>query len=456
MIKRKTLAAFIASVSLVCFCSLSCASKTVEKSVDSDENVVEEDSAVLEFGENLDADEGEKNDEADSSVKSKSKSAKELKKEIKAQEKAEKELNKQGKSKKKAKNGEPEQIGVSGWVAPSFKNRSVDMIFGSVHMKSKSSLGNFSLSVYDDYKNKSIPVISTANESMTSGYSLKTGNKIIKLNDDTNVKTSSWKNGDEMNVGYRIENVADVIVNFRCYQSTMDSNVDVVKLTATVTNMGIKKSDFALKLVLDTILGETDKYHFYTEEGEPVKNEVLLRDFSDNRFIFSKNDKASMQIFFDGADITPPELVALANYSTLNVQNWEPDLLSFRTFDTILSYSDSAVNVTWPKRRLGPGEQTSEVIYLAFALGENKPAGDELIFGDFDFSVSNVGVQAEYEMDKDYSEFTGLSQEQLTSDYIQKILDRISTLEENDSTVNREELLRLNAELDAILEALRM
>ena len=48
-----------------------------------------------------------------------------------------------------------------------------------------------------------------------------------------------------------------------------------------------------------------------------------------------------------------------------------------------------------------------------------------------------------------------MSKEQLTPEYIQSLLDRIAALEENSSSVNQQELLQLNAELDAILTYLR-
>ena len=48
-----------------------------------------------------------------------------------------------------------------------------------------------------------------------------------------------------------------------------------------------------------------------------------------------------------------------------------------------------------------------------------------------------------------------LTQEQLSPEYIRKLLSRIETLEEDDVSLNKEELLILNAELDAILAALR-
>ena len=48
-----------------------------------------------------------------------------------------------------------------------------------------------------------------------------------------------------------------------------------------------------------------------------------------------------------------------------------------------------------------------------------------------------------------------MSKEQLTPEYIQSLLDRIAELEEDTTSVNRQELLQLNAELDAILTYLR-
>ena len=46
------------------------------------------------------------------------------------------------------------------------------------------------------------------------------------------------------------------------------------------------------------------------------------------------------------------------------------------------------------------------------------------------------------------------SNQQLTPEYVQNLLDRIIALEEDDATLNRAEIFQLNAELDAILEVL--
>ena len=45
--------------------------------------------------------------------------------------------------------------------------------------------------------------------------------------------------------------------------------------------------------------------------------------------------------------------------------------------------------------------------------------------------------------------------DKLSPEYIQSLIDRISALEEDSPSLNRQELLELNAELDAILNYLR-
>ena len=48
-----------------------------------------------------------------------------------------------------------------------------------------------------------------------------------------------------------------------------------------------------------------------------------------------------------------------------------------------------------------------------------------------------------------------MTKDHLTPEYIQSLIDRISALEEDSPSLNRQELLQLNAELDAILTYLR-
>ena len=190
-------------------------------------------------------------------------------------------------------------------------------------------------------------------------------------------------------------------------------------------------------------------------------------------------------MIFNMADTTPPALLALANYSTLNNRSWEPDLLSYRTFDTVLSYNNSACGVIWPDHPLSVKQQYSEVMYLSVSTGDRVPSGVVYLTahpdGAIGYSVLLADKAAEEKLDGQNAEnavnpenaeeteenqsgknipyvkfdVNSLTQEQLSPEYIRKLLSRIETLEEDDVSLNKEELLMLNAELDAILSALR-
>ena len=146
---------------------------------------------------------------------------------------------------------------------------------------------------------------------------LKAGKKILKLCDDSNVVSAAKKTANGISIRYTIDKTAMVQLDFECLASVEGENEDTVKIVATVQSLAKKKQDYALKLLLDTVLGETDRHHFYTSEDSPVKGEVLYHSMKDEKWVVSKNAKATMQLIFEGADITPIESVALANLQLL-------------------------------------------------------------------------------------------------------------------------------------------
>ena len=386
---------------------------------------------------------------------------------------------KQKTKKKSAKEIQKEKNNFSGWIDP--KGRSIDENYGSIKLRIRNKIGSFNVAIVDEEAKKTIPVLSTSDEYTTSGFYLKVGKKIIELNKDSSVMRSSWKTDEGAAVGYRIDNLADVIVYFDTFRSSEDYDVDSLKITVKVTNTSKKKEYYAVKVLLDTILGETDRHHFYDSTNTPVKNEIAYRDLEENKWFLSKNSSGALQIIVDGGECTRTELVALANYSTLNTKNWEPDLLSYRAFDTVMAYNNSAVGITWPKHRLGADEQYTEVFYLSTALGERTPSGADFILGiesednkkvetvqkQPETSEENQKTEAQPQETLKTEEQSGtippyvpfdvktLTSQQLSPEYIQKLLNRIATLEDSDDSIDKEELILLNAELDAILEALR-
>ncbi len=423
----------------------------------------------------------EEKQSADNETEKSGKKAKKAKKseKIEKNEAAEIVEEKPAKSEISDKETENTSKNYTGWIDSTRKN--LDVKTGLLRLRTRTKLGTYNIYVQNSDA-EYIPVLSTANESASSYFVLKADKKIIKLMADGNVKTYGRLNGNSTGFGlkYVVDKIADVELDFDAFSSTQKSDSDMIKVTATVTNRGSKTSTFTLKSIWDTVLGESTQYHFYTSQNVPVKNEVMYRTMQNEKWLMSKNNKAKMQIFFDGADISKTDYVALANYSTLDIKTWEPDMLNYRAFDTVLSYNNSAIGVAWPEAKLRIDESVSYVFYMAFATDTAEPNGEAYIFANTvtepdveskEFTASSVSVPVvvesqqvitpveNIEVDNTVPEVSfdvsKVTKEQLSSEYIQNLLDRIAALEEDDKTVNREELLQLNAELDAILETLK-
>ncbi len=409
----------------------------------------------------------------------------------------------------------------TGWVSTSI--RPITNEIGNIKINVRPKKGTFSIAAINE-NGKAIPVLSTANEYTTTSFYLKAGKKILKLCDDSNVSSAAKKTANGVSILYTIDKTATVQIDFICFSSVEGENEDSVKIVATVTSLAKKKQDYALKLILDTVLGETDRHHFYTSENAPVKGEVLYHSMQDNKWIVSKNAKANLQIILDGEGITPVESVAIANYSTLDTKKWEADMTTFRSFDTVLSYNNSAVGIYWPAVKLEPEDDMSSIFYVSLAAGEKTPGGAAFIVAQSaeveeeeasaqekpvtheatetvkeEPKVQNIQAVKEEDVktepkkeepkkeepkkeepkvtepktttpqtepeepkpqsvpaveEKTPSTDSGISLDKLSVDYIQQLLDRIESLEEDGSDTNKEEINALNAELDAILTIL--
>lgn len=367
-----------------------------------------------------------------------------------------------------------EKKNFTGWEEQSTKN--IDVTYGLIRIKVRPKKGTFNLLVVNE-DNKSIPVLSQANEYITTSFYLKAGKRIIKLNEDPTVKTAARKTSDGVELAYNADNIAVVFIKFSCFSALDNSDIDSIKVTASVINTSNKKNDFELKAVFDTVLGETDRHHFYTASKVPVKNEIALHQFTPDSWFVSKNDNVSMQFLFCGSEATKPVLVAVANYSTLDTSRWEPDLTVLRSFDTVLSYNNSAVEAQWIKHKLSTDESFDEIFYLSFATGDNPLTGQYIVEQDIpeDFvnkpapktssgktakpsdknTKTNEKPSSEIKEDIPVLPKDSNSFDRVTNEYIQRLLAQIEALEDSGDNVNRDEIIRLNAELDAVLEILR-
>ena len=433
---------------------------------------------------------------------SKPKKVKETKEEKKARLEAEKAQKAAEKAQKNAEKNAAKDTAKTGTIKSS---KNINETFGKIHLKVNAKFGSFTMGVVNASE-KTINVLSTANEFTTNGFYLKAGKKVIALNTDNSVKASTEKTKNGAAIKYDVANLADVSVAFDFLSTEKDSPSDMVKITATVTNKSKKNDEFTLKAILDTVLGESGAYHFITSDGIPVKNEVAYRTLQYQKFFLSMNDSAGMQIFFTGADCTEPDFVGLANYSTVSKTGWEPAMTVVRAFDTVFSYNNSAVCSIWKPVMLPPEKSFKVVFYIALSADGLKPNGQKIIAetkrpaeaedavkiiktADSAEQVESVEAVEPVEPAQPEEQYyvpsakpvtkpaakavetpqtaeaepvktvapkpQNITDEKLSPEYIQALLNRIAELEEDSPALNRQELMQLNAELDAILTYLR-
>ena len=410
-----------------------------------------------------------------------------------------------------------------------FQAKTVENTVGAVKYLMKGTVGSFQLYALGD-NGSQIPLFAGYDEFTSSFTSLLAGKKEYRLTDNIGIVIGARKSEKGAQLVYIVPDVARVHLKFEQVPHGKEVTSEIIRVTASVCNKGRAAQTFSLKSVLDTVLGEQFGPHFYTNDEIAVNNERQYRNFSRFKWVCSKNSRAGIQFIFSGADIVPPEVVSLSNKDLLALRDWVPVITVSRSFDSVLSYQNSALCINWPSKKVAPEETFSYSYYMAVSVNGNAPDGEKFIeelekkmkkidsskegktpsknFEDGIREASELYVQGKYQeahgvvlemwkepdnrnerlaslrvmieeklgmevedgvKDVQKGEEPALEQseketktsvqekitpEQLDTGYIQALVEKINSMNPEDD-VDRNEIYKLNAELDAILETLR-
>ncbi|MCI5523292.1 MAG: hypothetical protein MR449_04065 [Spirochaetia bacterium] len=344
-------------------------------------------------------------------------------------------------------------------------------------------------------KGNPVPLISNFDDYSSTFFSVMVGKKEYRLNRENGVKSEARRTPYGAQMAYTISNQAQIVVDFSFLPSIATSTrVDMLRVTVYTINLGKKTESFALKAVFDTVLGENTTTHFSTAAHSRINSEMQFLSMDDELWIRSSNEFAAIQFLFNGKGITSPNYVTLANKDTLALPNWIPYAQENKSFSSVISYNNSALGVNWKSVYLDPMKTDVTTFYISVAIDSNEPAGRKFIQAlaegktalsprlpeqkvtttvppepsQVDSSSldtpyrTNMPVvpeesdvpQSSYVPEKIPSQIetpVPVTPEQLDMKYIQRLLDHIAELENNEDNVNREEIRALNAELDSIL-----
>ncbi len=311
--------------------------------------------------------------------------------------------------------------------------------------------------------NKETPLFSTADLFASTDFKVRLDGEVFDCVKSNRVRKELRRLEDGAQLVFRFDKRVRLVLDFSLISSKEDLPQDIVKIRLFVINEDRFDHSVDVRGIFDTICGETSSVHFTTENNSRVRNETRFDNekLRAERTILSSNGYTSFQFVLDGINISPVEAVTLGNIDVLHRMDWDTGFRKGRGFSNIRGYDDSGVMIDWPDVILASGQKEEAVFYVAASTYEEFPRGliyaDNLILPEEENEADQEEIKSGENSDKRTDvEFIvpPIKDYQLDPEYIQQLIDKIDSLQSS-KEVNKKEIMRLNAELDAILEKLR-
>lgn len=320
----------------------------------------------------------------------------------------------------------------------------------------------------------------------------KVDKTVYDLNKSSAVKKQVRKTLDGAQITYIVKNLVQITLDFNLFASQEGSEIDSVKIFVHSSNVSDKKHSVAVRLLLDTVLGENTTSHFYGVRGFRINSEYRFskQEVPYIRYILSTDEDTSVQVMVSGEGISPLETVTVANPDFLRRLGWDDPVTKKRSFNSANSYNNSAIMLEWPAAELEPKQNVTNDFYLFTATdgakckgilyidGEDEPEDNsytpEVLIPPVKEKPEPPAAKPVKKVEKtDKSKFPPklsaakdkkpkedfvvppVREYQLDPQYIQNLIDKIDSLQSDSKNVNKAEVDRLNAELDAIFNTLR-
>ena len=237
-----------------------------------------------------------------------------------------------------------------------------------------------------------------------------------------------------------------------------DSLTQTLNIRHTVKNLSDNKTSMALKAVYNLCLGENRKAHFSTAVNREVSSEYCFEPSKEECWIISSDGQNAVELELYGKGITAPKRVAAANKDVIYLSTLVTPFTPGNSFDSIMSYNDSALALFWEPVSLGAGESKSYSYKMNFSVNDFQNSGREIAKVQVDQNGQPLDSSSEnVEIDGDRIETTvdSVDPSKLNMEYVQQLINHINSLEQSDPSLNRLKIQQLQTEVDEVLQVLR-
>ena len=332
----------------------------------------------------------------------------------------------------------------------------LDKRLGDFVLQVSDDVGAFNIRYAPEKSSSSTNFFVSHNDYATTYFSVLLDDTVYQLRRGSISSIQLVDQKDGASLVFKVRDKLNAAVNFTPVADVTSSGQGAIKVEVVLENISSTTLNVALKGIFDTVLGENSGVHFVTARYPYVSTEASFLDMEQLQWVRSSNGNESIQFLFAGNGISSPKMVVLANKDVVTSDSWLPIIKTGRTFNSVFSYNNSAICALWDNMSLTPSTKGSVTFYITLASKAKIPPTASLLESKQDTGNLTDGDKILYTDEYGVVYTVGdMTDSMLNMQYINELLDRIRKLEEDPAHIDRKELLRLNAELDAILEKIR-
>lgn len=346
---------------------------------------------------------------------------------------------------------------LSSWI---FAN--VDLKVGDIRLVIEDYSG--SVSLYRKAEGgEFIPLFDSKSFTSNSVFYVLFDKTVYKVSKDAGFTIES-KSSIEENIATMIctlKNKLSLTITYTLFSSVVENPEDSVKVNIEFTNLDDTSHLIGIKAVFDTWLAENAGIHFTTVLRDKLNTEYYFTNIDQDQWIESANEDVAVRFLLSGDQVTRAQTIAVANKDVFSNLIWTPPLSVGKGFDSLYSYNNSALSIAWQPLILSDNSSKKIQFYISTAAGKNNPVDIRFLRNNpaatdfFSDSIDNMDLNHFIDIYPDIPDSDDIRF--FDSDdviEIRRLLAIIRELESDSSSVNREEILQLNAEVDLIFEKL--
>ena len=312
------------------------------------------------------------------------------------------------------------------------------------------------------------PLYDDRSQSSVNIYSVLFNNEIFHLNNKSGKKIIIKQTKNEIVVTFQISLDFLATQTFSFVPSAQRSTGPLLKVVTEIQNISGDVANVGLKAVFDASLGEKNLIPLYTDLRSEIGAELMLQPVLEKDSVIFSADKGYACLFFLRNEyMTVPTSVYIANWERLVTKRWLPSYVSGRSFRRFTS-ADPGLLYVWSDRKIEHKETLSITNCIGFYDYRNShetatgytaytqpavpmsqpvmqqpvvPAPVQQPAAPVNEPVAPV-QQATEVPEKDYS-------------FVQKLLRKITELEQSPDAVSTEEIRKLRIEVDEAIKSMQ-